>query len=251
MLFVCKRWQAVLLSTPALWRRLQIDAPDLPADEEERWAAWEAAVAHLLRQVAGFAANVQLASRSQREAHWLGSTLRQLQPASVTDMCILAYQLPASTSALEPLRRLTQLTSLWLSCDGIRHAAADPFVGLAHLLPALPLRSLQLDARGLPQATADALPQLGSLTDLQLVSRAGPLPVLQALTRLVQLRQLHVGDRSGYALQRDKLPVPADCPALERYAFQSAFNKNLMVRQGMRTLRTQPQHAELLSMLSC
>jgi len=113
-------------------------------------------------------------------------------------------------------------------------------VGLAPVLPVLRLRSLHWDVRGLPQATADALPQLSSLTDLQIVSRAGPLPLLQQLTRLARLQQLVVQDRGGYRILWGFLPVPADFPALERYSFHSTVFENLKVRLGNRSFVPTP-----------
>lgn len=218
-------------STPALWRQLEIDAPDFPIDDDERWAAWEASLAQLLLRVGGFAAAVQLTSRSWRTAHWVTSVLGQLQPGRATEVSILAYKLPPSTTALEPLRRLSRLTSLKLSIEGHRITPTDPLAGLAHLLPALPLCSLQLDARGLRQGMVDALGQLAMLTELRLVSRAGSLPALTDLRHLARLRQLCVEDRSGHAAQqRHQLPTPADFPALESYTFASVFNNNLQVR---------------------
>lgn len=173
---------------------------------------------------------MQLASRSWREARWVASVLRQLHPGTCTEVSILAYQLPPSKTALEPLRRLTRLTSLQLTL-GFRITPPDPLVGLARLLPALPLRSLRLDSRGLPQCMLDALVQLAMLTELRLVSRAGSLPALAHLTQLARLRQLWVEDRSGQSSQhRNQLPAPADFPGLERYTFRSVLNNSLQVR---------------------
>lgn len=221
----------MLYATPALWRRLAVDAPDLPAEQEERWAAWEAALSCLLHRISGFVAAAEMASRSRREAHWVGSVLQQLQPAAVAELSILAYQLPPSAAALEPLHRLTRLTSLRLSCEGTQAAAASPLEGLAQLLPALPLCSLRLDARGLPDGITAALVQLPALTDLRLVSRAGALPELAPITWLARLRYLHIEDRAAHtALQRYQLPAPAAFPELEHYSLQALLNKNLQAR---------------------
>ncbi|PRW33096.1 Solute carrier family 35 member F6 [Chlorella sorokiniana] len=229
-LLVCKRWQAVLYATPALWRRLELEAPNIPAEAAARWAAWEAALDRLLRRVSGVVAAARLASRSRRDAHWVSNTLHQLQPATVTDVSILAYQLPPSVAALEPLRRLTQLSSLQLNCEGVRPAESDPLAGLARLLPALPLRRLQLDARGLPPGIVSALVQLSSLSELHLVSRAGRLPDLHHLTALAQLRQLHVEDRGGHhSIQPPQLPAPANFEQLEQYSFHSLLGKCLLL----------------------
>jgi len=253
-LLVCKRWHARLFATPALWRQLEVAAPNLPADATAQWAAWETAAAQLLRRVSGFATAVQLDSRRRRQARWVTSALRLLQPAGIREVSLLAYQLPASPFALEPLRRLTQLTSLQLCCEGAQPAEADPIAGLIHLVPAPPLRSLRLEAHGLPQATLNALVQLSSLTDLQLVLRAGPLPHLQALTRLVRLRQLLVDDGSGYVpLHKVQLPAPADFAALERYAIRSLFTHTLVVRLGARcdAIETTALCSALLALGTC
>ena len=235
-LLVCKRWQAVLYGTPALWRQLEVDAPDLPAEAEEAWAAWEASLPVLLSRVANYAAAARLASRSRRGAHWVCSTLRQLHPATITAVSILACQLPPDLLALEPLCRLTRLTSLQLTSDGAQlPEPIDPLLGLACLLPKLPLHSVRLDARGLHHGILTPLAKLPGLTDLRLVSRAGPLPALQLLTQLAQLRQLWVEDRSSRLAQlQAPLPYPADFQQLERYTFRSLFKNNLRVRLGGR-----------------
>ena len=245
---VCKRWERLFYSEPALWRHflLRPATPGFPGavgnssqqELEEIWAHWCAAKHRQLARVAGLVEVFEAGPRRVDLGRMAGTGSRLdhfvslLRPEVLTE-ALLYWGLPE----MSELPRFPRLSRLLL------HALVlNP--GAARLLGGMPqLRSLGLHVHEVSGSNMSVILGLTQLTQLSFVvfnaltagfnyqpSRDSEprAPDLLQLTRLAALRHLTITHRpSLYQQEREEyefgrqgvlpLPPPASFPALEFY----------------------------------
>ncbi len=225
---VCRRWQQVFYSEPALWRSLELTAESLyDAHADGAAGQWFAAKALLLRRVGGLVRQLNYSQEPIPEEDDEYTPVEQVAAASNTDWrlssSVLAHLSPASLQSL----RLD-----WVPVDAVTAAQLPRFSSLTQLqlercgdLPSCVLEALPSLQRllclslwcNIPAGLSTALQHLTQLTSLNCSSRSA-LPELSAVWPLTRLRQLdwHEAGQSNI-LEVDLHQLLANLPQLQRW----------------------------------
>lgn len=219
---VSQRWRRVFYSEPTLWQWLAVTAAPFPAHprDTDGEALWLANKQALLDRVAPLVHTAVLRDGGNSNPLQLGSLIRHLQQAPLTQLTIELYRL--TEEAVVAMGSLQQLTSLALTSQMLPPVPArlTTATRLAQLPARLPhLRSLTIEAAELPEAAVDSLLALPHLTYLRLHTIVGPLPPMQRLTALAALQHLSLLDESfDGTMTAVPVPEPACFPAIGVYS---------------------------------
>lgn len=231
---VCRRWQDVFYSEPALWRELSLLAESLDEAEEAGQAAhWFAAKTCLLQRVGGFVQHLhyselvgtggdepeplqvqQLAVRAGSSWRLSSSVLGQLSPASLQTLWLQGG--PVDVAACFALQRFTGLLDLSIECC---EPMPDCIALVLHSLPRV--RQLSLIGGTQPAGLPEALRHLPQLTRLDVGSNAH-LWDMSVLFPLTQLRAFGWQDQQPSGkLRPDMQLLLAQLPCLESWSISS------------------------------
>ncbi|KAL4422885.1 hypothetical protein ABPG75_009082 [Micractinium tetrahymenae] len=250
---VNKRFHRLFYSEPTLWRALTLAPGPAPVV-----AAWLASKHALLRRVAGLVSQLTVldhevddesAGADATVGAWqlAGEGPGALPLAAFFDLLprpealrtlALGCNSPLDAAALHQALRFPRLQDLSLTAIMLPHETPS----ILARLPVAHLRRLTCRSLFLPEGIVEAIAQqLTGLTSLDLRSFTALPGDLQALTRLVSLRQLTLWEKNdgGDFAEDDRQdmcpPEPASLPALE--SFEYSCGQRRLQLAGMLLLR--------------
>lgn len=229
---VCKRWAAVVWSTPALWRQLTIHAGPRLVAAPASVPGWAAAKQALLRRVAPLLESLQLSTCGPGGASGAGPTATQCRlaaayvcgflsslaaAAQLTEIQLNVWGLALGPTYVRTLAGLPRLHSLAIQWP--EEFALDPSPGRCVLISGNAgwdlaaavaqmscLQRLALPAASVPAPLLSAIAGLARLSSLTLSSQQ-PLPaVVAGLAAAPALKELRLHEKE--ARDAGGLPLP-------------------------------------------